>query len=74
MLQEKINDIKNASMTLEKDGKNYKIRAKRNLYYLHNSPKFGFIIGWNELKKTSMHIENQKQLDSIIEEIKTYAK
>ena len=73
-LQEAIKGIKNASMKLEKDGKSYKVRAKRNLYYLHYSKKFRHIIGWNELKKSSMHIENEKQLNDIIEEIKSFAK
>jgi hypothetical protein len=73
MLQDAIKDIKNASITLEKDKKSWKVRASRNLYYLHDSKVKNCVIGWNELKKASMHIENQKQFDTIIEEIKDYA-
>lgn len=72
-LQQAIDNIKNASMTLEKDGKSWKVRASRNLYYLHYSKKFRFLIGWNSIKQSSMHIENKKQFDTIVEEIKEYA-
>jgi hypothetical protein len=74
MLTEEIKNIKNASITLDKDGKFHKIRASRNLYYLYDSKRFGFVIGWNELKKTSMHIENKEDLNDIITEITEYAK
>ena len=74
MLQDAIKNIKNASITLEKDGKNWKVRANRNLFYLHDSKKFNHIIGWDEKNKKHIHIENEQQLNEIIEIVKDSAK
>lgn len=72
MLAEEIKKIKNASIKQEKTG-SFKIHAGRNLYYLKDSTKFGFLVGWNELEKKSMHIESKAQLAKIVAQIKEYA-
>jgi hypothetical protein len=73
MLKSEIKKIKGASITAEKTG-SFKVKTTRNMYYLKDSKKFGFLVGWDEIRKKSLHIENQSQLDTIVAEIREYTK